>query len=317
MKDVGRNDPCPCGCGKKFKMCSYQLHNEQVDGLNIPSEQNHFELVKVFKDLNINTKKPGFYDNKAFIEVERAIPDFLNQYANFVASKVYSQGYLARAEHEIPIIAGILFNELKKSGRMGACADISMVLSRCLEEEGFWNYIAAGPLTIHFDSKSGKSDKYFWPVDKSLPHGAVAHAWVVAPPFTIIDLSVSFQSYSDGEAVLIPAYVLDKTEAIASYSAVDIFAPEIRAKLYSSGYTIDKMIQNTLPSALPVIKRFPPRKVVGDHATLKYITIAIKAPDGLFEKMENISFCGKRPYEVYQKVVKPALHKTRGHLPTN
>jgi len=30
-KDVGRNDPCPCGSGKKFKKCCYDKYQKKKD----------------------------------------------------------------------------------------------------------------------------------------------------------------------------------------------------------------------------------------------------------------------------------------------
>jgi hypothetical protein len=31
IKKVGRNDPCPCGSGKKFKKCCYEKYEKQRD----------------------------------------------------------------------------------------------------------------------------------------------------------------------------------------------------------------------------------------------------------------------------------------------
>jgi len=241
--------------------------------------------------------------------IERLHPDFLNKYAAFVASKEYSSDYLFRAERDIPIIANVLYDELKNDGRLGACADISALLSRCLEEEGFWNYTAVGPLTIKFISGIGVKDKYFWAVDKDLASESVAHAWVVAPPYTVIDISISLQPYKEGEERYLPDYVISSTKDTADYSSEDIIAPETRAILQRSVMISgNSMLQYAVPHISTMINQFPPLKVVCDNAELKYITMAVKAPDCSFKEMANISLRGKSPYETYQKVIIPLLH---------
>lgn len=32
MKKVGRNEPCPCGCGRKFKVCLAERRDRLADG---------------------------------------------------------------------------------------------------------------------------------------------------------------------------------------------------------------------------------------------------------------------------------------------
>jgi hypothetical protein len=51
-----------------------------------------------------------------------------------------------------------VWEELVKDGRLGACIDIGMILSRILEEEGFWELAVSAP-----DNPFPKMDG--WPVN--------------------------------------------------------------------------------------------------------------------------------------------------------
>jgi protein O-GlcNAc transferase len=47
MVKVGRNDPCPCGSGKKYKKCCLPLHEESR-----AKEREAFSLTPAFTDLD-------------------------------------------------------------------------------------------------------------------------------------------------------------------------------------------------------------------------------------------------------------------------
>ena len=154
-------------------------------------------LEKHFKKLNIDYNSIAFYDSNEFLKQEQKNNRFLELYANYVNEKKYSIEYIERAKKEIPLIAKILNQELKKDGRLGACIDISIVLSRILEKEGYWNYLTKGSLTIDFPIESKIETKYFWSVDDG--EFQSGHTWVVAPPFNVIDIALRQQPYKGEE----------------------------------------------------------------------------------------------------------------------
>ena len=89
-----------------------------------------------FESHNIPIDNPGFYDNQNFINIEKQNPKYLNNYARFVQLKPYTQDYLIHAENIISQISHLLHQELATDGRIRACLDVCMVLSRILEKEG-------------------------------------------------------------------------------------------------------------------------------------------------------------------------------------
>ncbi len=109
-------------------------------------------VLNDFINHNIPIDSPGFYDNPNFINIENKNPTYLSNYAQFVQLRPYSQAYLIQAESTIIQIANLLRHELVSDGRLGACLDVCMVLSRILEREGIWNYLVQGALTLDFDN---------------------------------------------------------------------------------------------------------------------------------------------------------------------
>ncbi|NQY07473.1 MAG: hypothetical protein HRT68_15070, partial [Flavobacteriaceae bacterium] len=70
------------------------------------------KIISNFKKHNIDTSKPGFYDEPNFLKVEQNNPEYLNNYARFVQEKKYSDEYLDKARKVIPLIADELHKEL-------------------------------------------------------------------------------------------------------------------------------------------------------------------------------------------------------------
>src|SRR6266511_5404545 len=118
------------------------------------------KLSQEFARHGIDVTKPGFYDDPQFLEQEKSNPDFLDNYASFVRNRPYDGAYLVKARAEIPVIAEAVHAELVTDGRLGACVDVGMMLSRILEQEGYWNYQVKGSLTIEFPPKHVIKPKY-------------------------------------------------------------------------------------------------------------------------------------------------------------
>lgn len=159
------------------------------------------QLVNEFTAYNIPYEQIEFYNHPNFTAQERRDPVYLEKYASIVRDQPYSEEYLDRARTMIPRICSIIYDELVQDGAKGACVSISQMLSK-LEQEGFWNYCVKGALTIDFPMHVSIGSKYYWPVDRG--QFDAAHAWVVAPPFTVIDLTIKQQPYQEGEEAYLP-----------------------------------------------------------------------------------------------------------------
>ncbi len=258
-----------------------------------------------FKSRRIPLDMPGFYDHPNFLETERLYPTYLNHYARYVHDRLTNTAYDAHVRKTVPIVAQIFHEHLKSHGRLGACVDISGLLSRALEREGIWNFIVSGSLTIDFPSIANISPRYFWSIDTG--EFTAAHAWVAAPPFYVIDISIKLQPYSDGEELYLPTIVCVEAETLSEGVLEDIISPEVRVYLSQRGIPKNQQLQHVGPEIATFMKVFPARLVKIGKTTMKYIPVAITAPDCPFEEMTSIIFEGRTGFEIYTNEIKPAL----------
>ena len=267
------------------------------------------DLKVDFARRGISCEAPGFYDSDAFVEEERRDPHFLERYAQYVQLNSYDEFYLARAQSEIPEIARILYEELVKDGRTGACVDVSGVLSRILEKEGFWNYTLRGSLTIKAPKHFLIPTQYFWSVDYTDRPFDAGHAWVVAPPFTILDLTIKQQPMLYAKD-LVPDYVVSRSGEEASVHFGDVISPEFIAA-QPQNIPPSKRLSYWAPGAARVSRRFPPITLDIDHVNLKYTTCGIAAPDRPLEAMTSLELNGRYGEGIYRDLVLPHLEILR------
>ncbi|MGD2093976.1 MAG: hypothetical protein PVH77_03110, partial [Phycisphaerales bacterium] len=159
--------------------------------------QNDFE--EFFREEGINFSEPGFYDEPSFIEHEKKNPSFLEIYADYIDSMSFSFTYLEKARKTILEIVEFVYDKLLLDGLKGVCLDVCGIISRFLENEGIWNYVITGGLTINFDRNTGLTATYCAPIMTRDNPAVLGHAWVVVPPFRVVDVAFSHQSFTKGE----------------------------------------------------------------------------------------------------------------------
>lgn len=267
------------------------------------------ELELKYKELRIDYSNIGFYDSPEFMEVEKRNPTFLESYAQYVLEKEYSDGYLRKAEIEIPFISNILNEELKKDGRLGACIDMSIALCRILEKEGFWNFMTKGSLTLEFPDNLNIRPKYLWSVD--FGNFQAGHSWIVAPPFTVVDSALRQQIFKEGEGKYIPDTICTKSKITAPIQEIDIISPAASRYLISHGIKKNRL-EYCHPNFEKLVNVFKPVKYVHINGVVfKYFTIAISMPDKPLEQVKTLRLSGKLASEIYDEIIKPKLIELR------
>jgi hypothetical protein len=267
------------------------------------------EIEQFFKELNIDYSKIGFYDSPEFMDIEKRNPSFLESYAQFVLERTYSEDYIKKAQIEIPFITKILNEELKKDGRLGACIDMSIALSRILEEEGYWNFITKGSLTINFSSKLKIKPIFFWSID--FGNFQAGHSWVVAPPFSIIDSSLGQQPFKEGMNKYIPDFICSQSTEYEPVKEIDIMSPDASRFLDFSGVRNNRLeaCKPNLNSFLKIFKPIIHKE--NEDFSLKYVTTAISAPDQPLEEVGTLKLSGKVAIEIYNEIIIPKLEELR------
>ena len=273
-----------------------------------PFSASYNDLSKLFREIDVPTARPGFCDHENFVAVERQHPDLLNLYAAYVAKRPYDGAYLTRSRAVIQQAADLMHAELLAHGRLGACVDISGILSRILDREGIWNCGVKGSLTISFPKGSGIGPRYFWSADHG--HFMAGHAWLLAPPFTVVDISARQQPYQGIESTYIPSMVLSESKTPVAVQTEDIVSPSARREMLSYGVPPKKHLSEAARFVPGIFEAIPPILVTGLlGATLKYAPVAIHAPDCSLEEMRNMMFGALTPGQLYQQRIAPHLRE--------
>jgi len=265
------------------------------------------DLEHDFEQRGIPTGTPGFCDDPSFLAAERLDPTFLNNYAAFVARRSYEPAYLDRARTSISNAAELLYQVLLRHGRLGACVDISGILSRILDREGIWNCPIKGSLTIDFPTESGLETTYFWSVD----HGnfVAAHAWIFAPPLIVVDVAIKRQPYSRAKLPYLPESVLSEDRHSVAVDLDDIVSSSAQAEMLKHGVPPERQLDFSAPQLADMLKVFPAVSVPGVRGSrLKYCPVAVGMPDAPLEQMRNMDFDGKTPWKLYNEVFRGKLH---------
>lgn len=260
------------------------------------------ELVKEFHKKGIPTDKPDFYDHPNFIKEEQRDPSYLIKFAKFVAEKPYSNDYIEKAESIIFDVAKILSKQLLDNGRQGACVDISGILARILELKGIWCACIKGSCTIDFPQKSNEKTTYFWSSD----HGefTAGHAWVFAPPFSIVDISLKQQLYTDTKKNYIPEIIMVKDAVKTTSTIEDIISPEIRMLMNAQGISKHLMLKYGASEMNIIQEIFPAQLIEFNETKFKFSPVAVHAVTESLSGMKNMKFNGLYPYDMYRKTIK-------------
>jgi len=260
-----------------------------------------------FRSIGINSFQPGFYDEPAFVAKEAETPRILELYAEYVLEQRYSKKYLRHARHVITHTCEFLYGRLAKDGRKGACCDLSLTLNRMLDRLGIWNYLVKGCLSIYFNAASNRNSVHFALVSDQKHRTAPApHAWVVAPPFYVVDVTVKHQVYPNHEERFLPEFILEDTVRQVETSVSDWFEAPVLAALkafYGRSMTMMDARHFAGEQALTNSERFGAYEVKTQHACLKYIAVGICACAKPLDEIKSLCLSGDFPSALYPQLV--------------
>lgn len=268
------------------------------------------DLQKRLNGMGIPTDKAGFFDHPAFVAMEREDPSFLDEYARLVHWRTLDPAYLERAERIINVVADKLHRGLMTEGRLGACIDTSMTMGRILDLFGVWNYVVRGSLRITFPADSGHEPFFFWPVDEDDGSGReFGHKWLVAPPFSVIDVTVKLQEYPRPFRDLLPETVLAKNPPTTTVEPEDILCPKAILLARQQGASPAQALALFVPKFVRFFAAdFPAYMVHCENGVrLKYVPIGIGGSDAPLSHIRSFVVQGRTAFEYYEQEIKPAL----------
>ncbi|HCD34625.1 MAG TPA: hypothetical protein DER01_19615 [Phycisphaerales bacterium] len=255
----------------------------------------------LLKDLGVDISQPGFYDDPRFVAQEQSNPAFLDCYASFVRRVDRTAVYDQEARARIRAVCDFLYNQLATDGRLGACVDISMGVSRFLELLGVWNYCAQGGMTIEFHDSVGLSTIYLAPVGGTQDK-ATGHAWVVAPPFEIVDISIGLQPYKREVGNLLPHYILADSVRKTSGTVNDWLDPDDYmhfVRRFGRKPTMTDLQKLVGSDVIDRSVHYGVHYVDHTSCKIKYLTCGVSAPNAPFERMACLQLNGSNTTELW------------------
>ncbi len=267
------------------------------------------QLEEEFAAAKIPTDEPGFYEDRAFIRREQRVPHFLDNYARFVQWRHYDMGYAEYAEPVVHVVAEEVQLALKADGSEQAHAEAPLVMSRLLEREGIWNYVACGAMSIAFPPNSGFNPFSFPSVDLCMGSPVDrSYRWVVAPPFQIIDVSIQACRYPYPFNHLLPKIVwATKTETSIS-TPDEIFSPKVLKEIEQSGESMEEAVDRYFPNYREgFAPDFPARIVTCLDTQLKYVPTHVMISEESLEQLKGFQTQGLSAAQLYSKKIRPRL----------
>lgn len=290
----------------RLPVCSTQPPVPAERGIKVGKAKTPIRAAERLAALGIDTSKPGFYNDPAFLEAEKKDPTLLMCYANFVDELALPDSYLGGAEQVLRATVAYFEAELRADGRKGACIDAAMVMSTCLNSLGVWNYAVKGALRVDLNPNLGSAPAYFWPLVGSRNPAQTGHAWVVAPPFRIIDATIHLQPYLNGQERHILGPLLATRPDRASYVANDLGEPgciqEFRQR-YGRSPTLEDLDRHVQPGVLGRIDRLGAFIVPFAAGTGTYIGCGVLASEeSSLGQMKNLVLRGKPPQALFAEL---------------
>jgi hypothetical protein len=257
------------------------------------------ELESLFSELGIDFRKPGFYDDANFRLRVAENPLFLQTYADYVRSLTFSDVYLLRAREIVSEQVAFLYDRLIRDGRLGACIDLTLTLTRFLERHGIWNYAVSGATSLIFDESTGLARRSFETILTPENPAKCGHVWLYSPPFKIVDLTMRHQVYFDNAPDFIPSPIFaEETEPGTAEIWELVEFPMLEKFRAENGRepTLDDF-----PGIRDSISKYGSHKLVFPQVTINYIHTGIFQSDGSLEEGTDLCLSGKHRMQLYKE----------------
>ena len=91
MTKIGRNDPCPCQSGSKYKKCCLPVHEaadrERLRVLRLPPAESYHQIAAEMEELNdLSNRTSAAISAGQFDEAERLCDELRDRYADQIDS---------------------------------------------------------------------------------------------------------------------------------------------------------------------------------------------------------------------------------------
>ncbi|UQN05404.1 hypothetical protein [Deinococcus sp. QL22] len=254
-----------------------------------------------FGALSLDHTRPGFITGAPFHAAAELDPFLSEAYARFVLTRPQSGTEAAHARDVVVQTARMVHGLLLKDGRLGHCLATAQLLSRLLNAQGIWNAVINGALGVTLPST-----RLSLPALSDLQGTTVTgHAWVLAPPFLVVDVSVQRQPW-DEHLPLLPQVVLSEQLEPAHVYADTLLRAEAYAALRRE---LDRLptvadVQARVPWLTKALRRLPIGGLRFGDVRLDYLPLSV--PLGHAEERSEERLAGHSAQSILQQLTRQA-----------
>ncbi|EGD58018.1 hypothetical protein Y88_3348 [Novosphingobium nitrogenifigens DSM 19370] len=275
-----------------------------------PAADEHDRLTAELRAAGIDPTKFGFYDQPAFVAMEKRDRIYIQKYAEWVITRPLNAAYEAHARTTVPKLAAIIASELAENAMSGACITAYGMMVRMLDRLGVWSFGLYGSANLDVPHRGLRQS--FHAIDGAVdPASVTGHAWLCAPPYLIVDSSLALQDWDHAQMVDIvpPSIVVDDTAATVIEPTVEDCASE-GARHYH-GRRLQRTGSDLLHSLEPRLasfgQRFPAHEVALGELSVRYVPVAIRLPNLSLEHINLETGWGRSAITIWVDVVAPAF----------
>lgn len=274
-----------------------------------------FEVIdKGLKTAGVDTSQFGFYDQPAFLSLERRNPKVLDNYAKWVISRPRTAEYDEHVRAVVPKVAGLIEKRLERENAVAACLNVATMAVSMLNRLGVWSVAVRGALTVDVPSKPSLGVRYFPHMDLlDNPDNITGHGWLVAPPFMIVDATVKHQKWVGLPAEfarLLPSVVLAEDTRPARPKWIDLIGDAvIRVNRIPARDRNDRLPYLMNPDLAVFERDFPGVEIASGDVRLRYFASANTVSDGPLEGMQWVSpeRPNLKPIHIWDEDIRPAF----------
>lgn len=269
--------------------------------------RQHELLTADFRASGIDPDRFGFYDQPAFLARERICPDYIARYAEWVLTRPISSAYDAHARATVPKLAHLISASFATCDARGRCLAATAMVTQMLDQLQVWSFGLVGSVVIEASAQGLRRSIHTIAL-KGGPRGIAGHAWVVAPPFLIVDASLALQHWDSAIAPLIPDVVLAGVQAPIVHARVeDCVSDRVRELFAQAEGWHDPRLHHRLDLRLGgFLRSFPAREVRSGDTRIRFVPVMIEQP---CEALAQIELAGDEwsGQAIWNSIVGPAF----------
>ena len=288
-----------------------EARRRKLTGQSAPS---FVQLDARLRRLGVNTEEFGFYDQPAFMALERADPLALELYSSWVLTRSRDENYNIYARATVPKLAALIEAQLAATGTVGVCVNVATAMARMLDRLGIWSFAARGSLTIELPLKPEAGKRYFPENEmRTNPDDIAGHGWLVAPPFIVADPTLRHQKWVDlhpAIAALLPAVVAAEAGEVVRPRWFDTVSDNVVAATNLKKHDLNGRLPYRMNHGLARLERsLPGRDVRIGDLSLRYIAGSVTVSDKPLETIPALdgSTPDLMPIAMWAKNIAPAF----------